>query len=833
MLTYIEVALPVASFKLFTYKLDIDEKNTLPGRRVLVPFGKRILTGIIIRESEQRDNIKDIIELLDDKPIFNDNLLKLCAWIADYYICGMGEVLNVALPPGFTPQSSVKVTLLKEIDKTSLEMMSKSAPKRAALIAYLSNRVGPFNVGYLEKELRTDNISAQLNALEKLGFVYIEREIGTPTKAKIVQSIKISTEYWLDENKLTNIIDQLDKSAPKQALAISLIYLKQKKAEISVPISDFVKESKISRETINALVKKGILSLENIEIDRSKIKAYNKFSTIDESKYQLNDEQNKCFDNIMHQISDEVKKPILINGVTGSGKTLVYMKLITEVIAKGKQALMLVPEISLTPQLISRFNNAFPGKITLLHSRMSDGERYDAWRNIANGKSEIIIGTRSAIFAPLCNPGIIIVDEEHDLSYKQDGFKPYYNARDCAVIRSRIENIPLVLGSATPSIESSYNASKGKYSLLEITKRADDAKLPEISLVNPADARKIGQLKGNFTQSLIDEMLKRIQNHEGTILLQNRRGFAIYIECKDCGNIPHCRYCSVTLTYHKKSELLRCHYCGYTERVPKICHVCGGNDLSEIGSGTQRVEDEISQVLQDYNTQPRIARLDLDTTSKKGAMEDILLDFAQGKYDIMLGTQMVAKGLDFERVSLVGVINADLQFAIPDFRSAERTFQLLTQVSGRAGRNRDLPGKVIIQTKNPLHFAIVSAQNNNYSSFYQTEISNRKRMNYPPFSRFIKIELSSKNENLVDSAAKQLFNLIKPKEYFEKLGPTIPSVYKIKSKYKRIIVIKVIKSKDPLGTNFRNDYLSALNNFKALKFSTVDVLIDVDSYSGV
>ncbi len=830
----VNIAIPVPIDRLFSYKINWggDIKH-LFGARVLVPFGKRAMTGIIIKENKEPDdniNFKEIIELIDDVPAFSDDLLKLTKWISEYYLTPWGIVLKAALPAGMSPKTMLKISLLKELDKDEVERLSGQSQKRKMFLNYLLQHNEPVSLAYLKKRLKMPYLSDYLESLAENGIIRIDTGFTKTTKVKKQKGVILSAEYFTDENKLKNLLDELDKSKPKHSLLIGNVYLAQSKGIIP-KLSSLLKELKLSRSIANTLAKKGIFEIIDIEVDRS-LTDEDLLAERDESKLQLTEEQEFCLNEIKKAIEKKEHKPILIHGVTGSGKTLIYIHAITNIIEQGKSVLLLVPEISLTPQLIDRFRNVFGNDIVALHSRMSDGERFDAWRLIREGKKRIVIGARSAVFAPMQNLGLLIVDEEHEPSYKQDSPAPRYNARDTAVMRANFENIPIILGSATPSLESMYNAEIGKYQLLEIKKRADGATLPEILLIDKTAASKSGQFSGSVSKHLIEEIGEKLRNKEGIIIFQNRRGFASFLECPDCAYIPECKNCSVSLTYHKKKNQLRCHYCGYTINAQRSCPACGFPELKEYGFGTQRIEDELSAILKSEGYNPVIQRVDLDSTGKKGSLRKIFTAFIAGEIDILVGTQMVAKGLDFERVTLVGVINADLQMFLPDFRATERTFQLLTQVAGRSGRSGGKPGKVFIQTAHPRHLALRAVLDSSYELFYKNELANRRELNYPPFVRFIVIEFSGKNEHTVEKKAMQFLNLLPFNNAYQIFGVTQPFIAKLQNRYRRMIIIKGYKTKDRSGNILRKYLKKAIADY-AEKYSTsaVHIKIDIDAYS--
>jgi primosomal protein N' (replication factor Y) len=739
-------------------------------------------------------------------------------------------VIIAALPAGMSPKTMLKISLVKELDNEEVERLSGQSQKRRMFLNYLLQHDEPVSLAFLKKRLKMPYLSDYLESLAENGIIRIDTGYTKTTKVKKQKGIILTPEYFGDENKLKDLLDELDKSKPKHSILISNVYLAQSK-DIVPKISSLLKELKLSRSNVNTLTKKGVLEIIDIEVDRS-LTDEDLLAERDESKLQLTEEQQHCYNEIKHAIVNKEHKPILIHGVTGSGKTLIYIHAINHIIEQDKSVLLLVPEISLTPQLIDRFRNVFGNNIVALHSRMSDGERFDAWRLIRKGEKHIVIGARSAVFAPMQNLGLLIVDEEHEPSYKQDSPAPRYNARDTAVMRAKLEDIPIILGSATPSLESMHNAETGKYKLLEIKERADGAYLPEIILVDKTAASKSGQFSGSVSKHLIEEIEEKLKNKEGIIIFQNRRGFASFLECPDCGYIPECKNCSVSLTYHKKKNQLRCHYCGYTINAHRSCPACGYPELKEYGFGTQRIEDELSKILQSEGYNPVIQRVDLDSTGKKGSLRKIFTAFIAGEIDILVGTQMVAKGLDFERVTLVGVVNADLQMFLPDFRATERTFQLLTQVAGRSGRSGGKPGKVFIQTAHPRHLALRAVLDSSYDLFYKNELANRRELNYPPFVRFIVIEFSGKNEHTVEKKATQFLNLLPQNKAYQIFGVTQPFVAKLQNRYRRMIIIKGYKTKDKNGNILRMNLKKAIADY-AEKYGTsaVHVKIDVDAYS--
>lgn len=569
-------------------------------------------------------------------------------------------------------------------------------------------------------------------------------------------------------------------------------------------INKKIKISKID-SAINTLLKKNIIRYEFENVDR-----YNTHTSGKYKQVELNQEQQDAVDSVLLS----KYSPYLLYGVTGSGKTEVYMELIAKTIDNGKTAIMLVPEISLTPQIVDRFVTRFGNDIAILHSGLSDGEKYDEYRKIIDGKVKIVIGARSAIFAPLKNLGIIIIDEEHTQTYKQDN-NPRYHARDVAMIRGKYHDCPVILGSATPSLESFARAMKGVYKLLTLNKRAGDAKLPDIILVDMKREIK----KGNFILSdiLKNKIEERIQRGEQVILLLNRRGYSSMLTCRDCGNVLKCPNCDISLTYHKTSNTNRCHYCNYSVKNVNICPVCGSNNIKDYGLGTEKLEEELNKM---FNA--KIVRMDMDTTSRKGMHEKIIEDFGNQKYDILLGTQMIAKGLDFPKVTLVGVINADASLNVPDFRSAEVTFQLLSQVSGRAGRG-NLNGEVIIQSYNPEHYSINYAKNHDYFNFYKEEMQIRKTLNYSPYYYLTIVNIASSDYDLGFKEANKIGDYLRNNlnTNTKVLGPSMANIFKVNRVYHYQCIIKY-KHDDKLKTILKNiDEIYKVNN-------KVDVSIDVN-----
>ncbi|MFQ5769525.1 MAG: primosomal protein N', partial [bacterium] len=627
----------------------------------------------------------------------------------------------------------------------------------------------------------------------------------------------------LSKHDLLNEIENFNKNAVRQIKCLE--YLLEK--DHALLLKTLLQKSGASLSTVKSLQKKNLVEIEEREVLRD---FYRYIPQEPPEKLQLNNEQQNALKQISQAIREHKFKSFLLFGVTGSGKTQVYIEAIYEVLANGKDAIVLVPEISLTPQTVQRFRSHFKEKVAVLHSAMSKGERFDSWRQLKEGKAKVAIGPRSAVFAPLKNIGLIVVDEEHESSYKQSDSVPRYHARDVAVVRAQNADAVVILGSATPSAESYYNAMTDKYHLLQLKRRIDDVSLPQVHILDMAKEKRLSGSKKEpiFSRLLSQKIEEKLSKNEQIILLLNRRGFSSFIKCKECGYIENCENCNITLTYHLKGHRLRCHYCGYSKKAPDICPECSSVDILFRGLGTQQVEEAIREKFADA----RVVRMDLDTTGRKWAHDKILQDFGQGKYNILLGTQMVAKGLDFHRVTRVGAINADVGLLLPDFRSSERTFQLLTQVAGRAGR-KNLPGEVIIQTYSPDSFCLLCAKDHDFLKFFHGEIFERRELLYPPFGRIACIQFRGPKEARVMQTAQKYAGVMNSlRGAFQVLGPTPSPISKIQNKYRWQVLLKSDKNKDAAGKYMRQAIQQAESMHKdEYKIHGVHIAVDVDPVS--
>jgi primosomal protein N' (replication factor Y) (superfamily II helicase) len=814
---FVELVFPLPFRNTFTYSVPEEfEPLAKTGSRAVAPFGKRILTGFIVKVSETtsvNEKIKPLSEILDEKPVFTKKSLKFYEWLSDYYLSSLGEALKLGVPTGTGIESKRKIAVDPDFCEKLL-LKEKKGTLRFRILEELSDRK-EINFSYLQKVVGKKNIYSAVRALENEGAITILDEVDKARvkikKEKFVKLIKSIGEVYA-------AFPEIENRSPKQVkILLELINGKNK----TIPLGYLLKKSEANTSSAESLAKKGLIEIYEKEVNRDYIESYKeRFKEIVPTE-----QQQKVIDSVKQNLDPSNFKTFLLHGITGSGKTQVYIELVKIALAKKKSALILVPEISLTPQMTSRMYNNFGDLVSVQHSRMSAGERYDSWRKILKGKARVVIGARSALFSPIQNLGLVVVDEEHDASYKQIDSLPKYQARDAAIVLGQLMECPVILGSATPSIESMYNALSGKYILLELPKRIDDAKLPVISLVNISIEKKKKKMESVFSRVLIDHISDRLKKKEGVIILQNRRGFSTQIYCEDCGEIETCENCSVPMVYHINKNILQCHYCGLIKRVPNACTHCGSLSLKYFGTGTERVEDEIEF----YFPNASVKRIDSDSINKKNLLSKILQDFGDGITDILVGTQMVSKGLDFSRVTLVGVISAETTLWLPDFRADERTFQLLTQVSGRAGRSR-AAGEVIIQTQNEKNFTLQKVLMNDYKSFYQNEIFNRKNMGYPPFTRLCLVETKDKTEEKARGAAEDFYReLIKYRKYL-KISSASPAVIaRLKGNYRYHIMIKSSKESDPGGKILRQAVLNSFIEFnRKSRYRDVKLIYDVD-----
>ncbi len=768
---YADVAIPLPVDHTFTYAVPPAlQGRAAVGMRAFVPMARRIETGYIVSLKEHTDveTVRELLDLPDESPVFSNSMLSLCQWIAEYYCCSWGEALQCALPAGLKSGARMRYHLIPEEAASG-----HFSERQRAIIAALFKR-GPLLEHQIASLAGRKSLSSALHALIKRGVVCAEPALDET-------SVSIRTETWvcLREDSVLPVAEllQLQRRAPKQAA----VYLDLLHGQPERTAAELCGKHSVTVSVVQALVDKGLVNRVEREFYRRP-----DISTAIASpgKHELNPEQQQAHDAITRALNSQRFQTFLLRGITGSGKTEVYLQAIEHALALGKDAIILVPEISLTPQTVGRFYARFQQSIAVLHSGLSLGERYDEWRRAQRGEVKIVVGARSAVFAPLRNVGILIVDEEHDNSYKQ-GDTPRYHARDVAIMRAKMNNAVCVLGSATPSIESFHNSEIGKSTRLELRQRATASPLPEVKLIDMRIETKETSGQIILSRSLEEAVNARLDAREQVILLLNRRGFAPYVLCPSCGWVAPCENCQVSMTYHSSGGVLRCHYCGAQRIRPEHCDVCGFKPLLYLGTGTQKAEDYLLRSF----PRARIERMDADTTSGKGGHAKILGRFANGEIDILIGTQMLAKGHDYPGVTLVGVINADTGLNMPDFRAAEQTFQLLTQVAGRAGRG-DRPGEVYIQTFRPRHYAIQAAAHHDYTAFHAEELRHRQTAGYPPFRRMANFSIESEDPALAERHAVLLKRLAK--EHIETLnlngveilGPAPALIRRVNKKYR-------------------------------------------------
>ena len=822
---FADILLPLPIEGTFTYRVPYDlNEFIVVGQRVSVQFGrKKIYAGLVkkLHTTVPQDYMpKYIITLLDEKPIVNNIQLRFWEWMSSYYMSTEGEVMNAALPAAFKLASESKIvlspTFIPDFDILNTfeyQVTEALLEKKKLTVDEISKLVGYQKVLPLLKTMIEHKI------------IVMEEELKDIYKPKIVKFVSIAKEFT-NESKLQEIMDELGKRAHKQVeLLITFIAM----AGFPLDEDKFVKQSDLlkkaggSQSALKSLLNKNILILTDKTVSRFDDAKDND----SKQKLTLSPHQSVAHENILKLFNNH--NVVLLHGVTSGGKTEVYIKLISEAIKQGKQVLYMLPEIALTTQIINRLRKYFGDAVGVYHSRYNNMERAEVWNNIIgrddneiHSKYSIILGPRSSLFLPYKNLGLIIVDEEHDSSYKQFDPAPRYNARDAAIYLATLHNAKVLLGSATPAIESYYNATSGKYGLVEITQRFGGVKLPKVVVVNLREEQKRRMMKSHFSSVLLTHMQETIESGHQVILFQNRRGFSLRIECDVCHWVPQCKNCDVTLTYHKYSELLKCHYCGYSTTVPPVCHDCGNTGLKMQGFGTEKVVEELGLLLPEV----KIDRMDLDTTRSKNAFHRIISDFESKRTDILTGTQMVTKGLDFDNVQVVGVLSADNMLSFPDFRAHERSFQLMAQVSGRAGR-KDKQGMVIIQAWKPDHPILRDVVNHDYVSMYTRQLEERKKFNYPPYFRLIIIRMKHKKAEILNEGAAVLTRDLREK--FGKLvyGPEYPLVGRVRNFYIKQTLLKIPKRAN-LSEVKSNIYKSLIRTKTIAKYRSIIVQFDVD-----
>lgn len=818
---FAEVLLPVPVPKLFTYRVPHTMNEFIRnGQRAIVQFGDRkILTGLVVTTHERPPKdyeAKYLLELLDDFPVVNELQFELYRWIAEYYLCSLGEVMNAALPAGLKLSSESMVQLHPAFNLD--ESDASFSEKELMLLKRLEHETMRYSD--ISKLLGVKHLYTILKSLSAKEAIILFEEVRERYKPRTEKKIKLTPAF--NSAKALEALFETLASKPKQE-AVLLKYLQL------VPVLNDPRQNKdgisrrlllaedISESSLNTLVKNEVF--ENFEV------IVPRFANEDKTGAPvilLSEEQEHAQNEIFRIF--ETKSTVLLHGVTGSGKTELYINLIKKALETDTQVLYLLPEIALTTQIVHRLQKVFGGEMGVYHSKFSDAERVEVWNGVLSGRFKFVVGVRSAAFLPFDNLGLIVVDEEHDSSYKQQEPAPRYNARDMALVIARLHHAKVLLGSATPSVETYFQAVQGKYGLVKLGKRFGAAKLPTITLANMGQERKQKTVKGEFSGLLLRRINESLSHEQQVIIFQNRRGYSPMVSCEDCGWVPKCVNCAVSLTYHQFRHAMVCHYCGYKESMPHHCPVCTSTRLSTVGYGTEKLEEELKL----HFPEAIVQRMDLDTTRSRSGYETILDEFERGETDILVGTQMVTKGLDFANVSLVGVFNADRMMHFPDFRSYERAYQLITQVSGRAGRG-DIPGNVVIQTSSPDHAVLKFILQNDFDAFYTHQITDRQAHAFPPFSRLIEITIKHTDRKICRTAAEQLSLLLNSTlRGVRILGPGEPMISKIRNQYLMSILIKIPRATAELSAIKQSIVQLTKQISQEKEFRNSRIVLDVD-----
>lgn len=818
---FVNVILPLPVPGTFSYRVPMDLNDSVRvGQRAVVQFGRtKIMSGLISEVTGKVpdfEQVKYILGILDENPVVNTMQLKLWQWICDYYICYEGEVMQAALPSAMKLSSESKIKLSDEFELDTVALNDFEY-----LIVEALHVQPKLTISEVSKIIGYKKVMPLIKTMIERKIVVMEEELDPKFHAKYERYVALTEEYH-NEEKMHELMDELTKRAYKQLEVVMSFFVLGGNAENDIIASALLAKSNANSTVLKALVNKGVFRVYEKRVSRLK-----RFDALtDVSAIQLTDKQQVAFDEIHQGFTDG--KPVLLHGVTSSGKTEIYIKLIQEALDKGRQVLYLLPEIALTEQIINRLKKYFGDKVGVYHSRYSDMERVEIWEQVLgfeqtqNSKYQVIIGSRSAVLLPFSNLGLIIVDEEHDTSFKQIDPAPRYNARDLSMILGRFHGADVILGSATPSFESYYNARQHRYHLVSLTQRFGGVEMPEIIVDDMRIERKRKLMQANFGSVLVDAMKRTLADKNQVILFQNRRGFSLRLECGVCHWVPQCINCDVSMTYHKAQNIMKCHYCGYTMAVPSECPSCHSTDLKMHGFGTERVEEDLTAVI----PEARCARLDLDTTRSKNSYQNILDNFKNRETDVLVGTQMVTKGLDFDCVKTVGILDADNMLSFPDFRAYERSFQLMEQVSGRAGRKGE-KGKVIIQTYQPTHPVIQNVVSHDYVRFYEEQMPIRRQYCYPPYYRLIMIKLRYSDYNKLNTAAESFAKRLRPVFKNNLLGPEYPVVSRVKNQYIKQILIKFDRNDNSM--KIKELVKKEIESFKRNnEFKTVNISIDVD-----
>ncbi|OWP78461.1 replication restart helicase PriA [Flavobacterium oreochromis] len=810
---FIEVIIPVSLPQTFTYEVSEAEFSFIQiGMRVAVPFGKsKFYTALTINKHHLAPTLyeaKQIHLIIDQKPILTTIQIEFWKWIASYYMCSLGEVYKTALPSALILESETVISAKKQVSDTS-----NLSDDEFLIVEALSNQTA-LKISEVTAILNKKKVFSVIQSLLDKDILILQEEMIEEYKPKLVKYVRL-VERFDKTDQLEELLQILKNAQKQKELVLSyfqLIAVKKK----PIAVKELIEFSKVTASILKTLVDKQIFEEYLLQQDRIS------FDEIKENKISLSIAQQQAHDQILETL--KTKEVCLLHGVTASGKTEVYIKIIEKYLEQEKQVLYLLPEIALTTQLVGRLTKHFGNKIAVYHSKYSNNERVEVWNHVLvnSDKAKVVIGARSALFLPFQNLGLIIVDEEHEQTFKQVDPAPRYHARDASIILAHQLKAKVILGSATPSLETYYNSQKGKYGLVELFERFGNAVLPEIILVDLKDSYFRKRMTGHFSQVLIDKMQEALYNSEQIILFQNRRGYSPVLECMTCGHIPQCPHCDVSLTYHKFKNQLRCHYCGYNIAKPTNCHACSSIDLTSKGFGTEQIEMELASLFPTKN----IKRMDQDTTRGKYSFERIIDSFKNREIDILVGTQMLAKGLDFDNVSLVGILNADNMLYFPDFRAFERSYQMMTQVAGRAGRG-DKKGKVVIQSYNPIHNTIQQVTEHDYLGMYKEQLYERHIYKYPPFYKLIKLTLKHKDFEKLKEGSMWLYQVMKQNLDMPVLGPEEPPISKIRNEYIRTILVKIPQDKH-LGST-KKTIQKILNSFESVPvYRSIRVGVNVD-----
>jgi primosomal protein N' (replication factor Y) len=806
--------LPIPIQKLFTYKITEAEAVFIKaGMRVAVEFGKsKIYTALVYNIHQtppEGYEAKEIHQILDETPIVNQQQIKHWEWIAHYYMCSLGDVFRAALPSAFLLESETEILAISGFSNEGILTDDEF------LIFEALQHQSRLNIQQIMAILGKKNVFAIIKSLLEKEVITIKEQIYEQYKPKLVKYIQLK-KAWEGAEKLSLLLEEVSRAKKQREVILTYFQLLATKKPIKV--SQLLESSNQSAAVIKSLVAKGIFEYYFIQKDR--INFNGKTAAIK----TLTKHQETAYNHIKKFF--ETKQTVLLKGITSSGKTEIYVKLIKQLLEEGKQVLYLLPEIALTTQLIERLQYYFGEYLSVFHSKYSMNERVEVWNNVLENrpKAQLILGARSSLFLPFSNLGLIIVDEEHETSFKQFDPAPRYHARDAAIVLAIEHQAKVLLGSATPSVETYFNAQQGKYGFVELNHRYGNVLLPDIELVDIKEKYRKKRMTGHFSDRLLEMMNNALAEKEQIILFQNRRGYAPVVECETCGVSPQCPQCDVSLTFHSYRKELRCHYCGYKQAMPHNCGACGSNKLDTKGFGTEQIEIELQALFPNHT----VGRMDLDTTRGKYGYQKIIGAFQAQEIDILVGTQMLSKGLDFANVSLVGVLNADNMLNFPDFRAHERSYQLMVQVSGRAGRDKKR-GKVAIQTYNPYHQILQQVSANAYEEMFKEQLQERWQYHYPPYFRLVKITLRHKDFNRVDEGANWLGKSLKLQFKEHLLGPTTPAISKIRNYYIRHLIVKI-----PQGATLpvaKNQIVKVLNAFQAIKeFRSIKLTVDVDNY---